>query len=141
MNALLFRTGSAAARHPWRVIGVWILAAVAAVLVAGASGGALHDNYTMPGTDSQRATDLLRERFPTQTGATAQVVLHASSGAVDAAALEAVRGRIEPLAHVQGVAPAVLSPDGRTAIVAINVVDFFLSLAIWGATTTVRIAG
>ena len=29
----------------------------------------------------------------------------------------------------------------RTSIVAINVVDFFLSLAIWGATTTVRIAG
>lgn len=29
----------------------------------------------------------------------------------------------------------------RTAIVAVNVVDFFLSLAIWGATTTVRIAG
>jgi phospholipid/cholesterol/gamma-HCH transport system permease protein len=29
----------------------------------------------------------------------------------------------------------------RLAIVAINVVDFFLSLAIWGATTTVRIAG
>jgi phospholipid/cholesterol/gamma-HCH transport system permease protein len=29
----------------------------------------------------------------------------------------------------------------RTAIVAINVIDFFLSLAIWGATTTVRIAG
>jgi phospholipid/cholesterol/gamma-HCH transport system permease protein len=29
----------------------------------------------------------------------------------------------------------------RTAIVAINIVDFFLSLAIWGATTTVRIAG
>jgi phospholipid/cholesterol/gamma-HCH transport system permease protein len=28
-----------------------------------------------------------------------------------------------------------------TAIVAVNVVDFFLSLAIWGATTTVRIAG
>jgi phospholipid/cholesterol/gamma-HCH transport system permease protein len=29
----------------------------------------------------------------------------------------------------------------RTAIVAINLVDFFLSLAIWGSTTTVRIAG
>jgi phospholipid/cholesterol/gamma-HCH transport system permease protein len=25
--------------------------------------------------------------------------------------------------------------------VAINLVDFFLSLAIWGATTTVRLAG
>ena len=30
---------------------------------------------------------------------------------------------------------------GRTSIVAINVLDFFLSLAIWGANTTVRIAG
>jgi phospholipid/cholesterol/gamma-HCH transport system permease protein len=29
----------------------------------------------------------------------------------------------------------------RTAIVAINVVDFFLSLAIWGSTTSVRLAG
>ena len=29
----------------------------------------------------------------------------------------------------------------RAAIVAVNIVDFFLSLAIWGATTTVRIAG
>jgi phospholipid/cholesterol/gamma-HCH transport system permease protein len=29
----------------------------------------------------------------------------------------------------------------RTAIVAVNLVDFFLSLAIWGANTTVRLAG
>jgi phospholipid/cholesterol/gamma-HCH transport system permease protein len=29
----------------------------------------------------------------------------------------------------------------RTAIVAINIVDFFLSLAIWGSTTSVRLAG
>ena len=29
----------------------------------------------------------------------------------------------------------------RLAIVSVNVVDFFLSLAVWGATTTVRIAG
>ena len=29
----------------------------------------------------------------------------------------------------------------RTAIVTVIVVDFFLSFAIWGSTTTVRIAG
>jgi phospholipid/cholesterol/gamma-HCH transport system permease protein len=29
----------------------------------------------------------------------------------------------------------------RTSIVTINIVDFFFSLAVWGATTTVRIAG
>ena len=29
----------------------------------------------------------------------------------------------------------------RTAIVAINVVDFFMSLAMWGANATVRLGG
>ena len=29
----------------------------------------------------------------------------------------------------------------RTAIVTISITDFFLSLAIWGATTTVKVAG
>ena len=29
----------------------------------------------------------------------------------------------------------------RASIVMINIIDFFLSLAIWGATTTVRVAG
>jgi len=29
----------------------------------------------------------------------------------------------------------------RTAIVAINVIDFFLSMAMWGANTTVRLGG
>jgi phospholipid/cholesterol/gamma-HCH transport system permease protein len=29
----------------------------------------------------------------------------------------------------------------RASIVTINILDFFLSLAIWGATTTVRITG
>src|SRR6516165_9553754 len=35
---------------------------------------------------------------------------------------------------------ASVGPAVRTAIVLINVIDFFMSLAIWGATTTVRIA-
>ena len=29
----------------------------------------------------------------------------------------------------------------RTSIVAINVIDLLLSMAIWGTTTTVRLAG
>ena len=42
------------------------------------------------------------------------------------------------------VPPASAWPSGRavrTAIVTIAVLDFFLSLAIWGTTTTVRVAG
>ena len=57
MNALLHRTGIAAARHPWRVIAAWIVAAIVAAVLAGASGGALHDDYTMPApTRSTRPT-------------------------------------------------------------------------------------
>src|SRR5688500_11238536 len=108
MSTLLFRTGAFAARRPWRVIGAWIVATVAAVVLAAASGGHLQDDYTMPGTDSQRATDLLRERFPAQTGATARVVVHTENGTVAAAPLAAVRDRIAGLEHVQGVAPAVV---------------------------------
>ena len=33
------------------------------------------------------------------------------------------------------------SAEGATIELAINVIDLFLSLAIWGSTTTVRIAG
>jgi phospholipid/cholesterol/gamma-HCH transport system permease protein len=29
----------------------------------------------------------------------------------------------------------------RTSLVAVNVIDLFLSLALWGATTTVQVAG
>ena len=29
----------------------------------------------------------------------------------------------------------------RTSIVAVNVIDLFLSMAIWGSSTTVRLAG
>ena len=40
-----------------------------------------------------------------------------------------------------GFSFARVTASWNAAPVAINVVDFFLSLAIWGATTTVRIAG
>jgi phospholipid/cholesterol/gamma-HCH transport system permease protein len=46
--------------------------------------------------------------------------------------------------HADGGPAGVGVAVGRgvcVSIVAINIVDFFLSLAIWGATTTVRIAG
>ncbi len=46
--------------------------------------------------------------------------------------------------HAKGGPAGVGVAVGRavlTSIVAVNIVDFFLSLAIWGASTTVRIAG
>ena len=48
--------------------------------------------------------------------------------------------RLQRLRRPAGVGVAV-GRAVRTSIVAINVIDLFLSMAIWGATTTVRLAG
>src|SRR4051794_10283755 len=90
VTPLLYRVGGSAARHPWRTFGAWLLAAVLAFGLAATVGGSLSDNYDIPGTDSTRATALLRDKFPKQAGATARVVLHSAAGRVDGAALDAV---------------------------------------------------
>ena len=48
-----------------------------------ASGGHTFDDFTLPGTESQAALDLLESRFPAQSGATATVVLHAPTGTLE----------------------------------------------------------
>jgi len=50
------------------------------------------------------------------------------------------RDRGQQRDHAGGVGVAV-GRAVRASIVMINVIDFFMSLAIWGATTTVRVAG
>ena len=59
------------------------------------------------------------------------------------------RGRDHECTATTATGPAAGQPGSgvavgravRTAIVMINIIDFFMSLAIWGATTTVRVAG
>src|SRR4051794_20019791 len=81
MSAFLERLGRSCARHPWRTIGVWILLAVVVGGLAASAKG-YSESFTIPGTESQQATDLLQDRFPQQAGATAQVVLHSKDGAL-----------------------------------------------------------
>src|SRR4051812_21225109 len=106
MSGFLERLGRWCARHPWRTIGAWILVAVVVgMFAAGAKG--YSDSFTIPGTESQQATDLLKDRFPAQAGATAQVVLHSTSGALadptNAAAIDASLARVEQLPGVTEV--------------------------------------
>jgi putative drug exporter of the RND superfamily len=109
MSGFLERLGRWCARHPWRTIGAWILVAVVVGTLAASAKG-YSESFTIPGTESQQATDLLQERFPTQAGATAQVVLHSTSGPLtdptNTAAIDASLARVEDLPGVT----AVVSP-------------------------------
>jgi RND superfamily putative drug exporter len=79
MSAFLFRLGRNCARHTWRVIGVWLIVAVAVLAVSGQRGGTFNDSFRLPGSESQKAAGVLSARFPTQSGATGRVVFHSAA--------------------------------------------------------------
>lgn len=121
MSRFLFTLGRRCARHPMRVIGAWIVVVVAIVGVKGALGGKTNDHFAVPGVESQRALDILKSEFHSQSTARGQVVVHTNDGTlgtpVRRAALTEMVRRIDAAPHVAGVSPPTVSRDGRTAFV------------------------
>lgn len=83
MSEFLFRLGRRTARHPHRTLGVWVLIAGAVFSPNGLFGGEVANDFRVPGVEAQEAGDLLRERFPSQAGASGQVVFHVATGRLD----------------------------------------------------------
>lgn len=145
LSKALARLGTSAARHPWRVIAAWLVAATLAVLAAVAFGGRTADSMTAPGLDSQRAAELIERAGTGQEGMTAQVVVTPLDGGAtflddDGArtALTRLRAEVERLPHVLGTSdPAgaldtggdtavrggLVSADGRIAVVRVQYPD------------------
>ncbi|MBV8733883.1 MAG: MMPL family transporter, partial [Solirubrobacterales bacterium] len=113
------------------VVLVWIAVAVVLSVFAQVAGRNYATNFTLPGTESQQALNLLKREFPAQGGDTDTIVFHTSGGSVFS---PGVRGAIEPLlARVAGMAHVALvvspyngvrgrlqvSPDRRTAFAAV----------------------
>ncbi|MFG2040754.1 MMPL family transporter [Dactylosporangium sp. NPDC048998] len=119
MSKFLGRLSGAAAAHPWRTIGAWLIALVAFTALSLGLGGTPHDDYNVPGTQSQAGTEFLRAHFPQMSGADARVVVHADR-ALDPAALEALRGRLAEMPGAGVVAPPRLSADGDTALIGVR---------------------
>src|SRR4051794_20472305 len=70
----------ACAGHPWRVIGAWIgILALLIVLVA-TVGGSLRDEFSIPGSDAQKATDLIESQFASEQGGVLNLVFAAPKG-------------------------------------------------------------
>src|SRR6478752_4061952 len=83
MSAFLYRLGRASARHPFRVLGLWLVAAIAVIALQASARGAFNDSERVPGVESQHAADVLHDRFPSQGGQTARIVLHVDDGRLD----------------------------------------------------------
>jgi putative drug exporter of the RND superfamily len=80
MTGVLYRLARFCVRHRFAVLSVWLLATVALVAASHSLGDNTNDNLTLPGTNSQRATDTLSRSFPDQSNGTSPIVLHVSSG-------------------------------------------------------------
>ena len=79
-TGIFSRWTRACATHPWRVVFGWVgIIAVLVVLVA-TVGGSLRDEFTIPGSDTQKATDLLETQFASEQGAVLNVVFAAPAG-------------------------------------------------------------
>ena len=105
---------------------LWLLAFGGVTAAAAVTGSAYSNDYEVPGTESGRATQLLRDGFPGLGGDSDTVVWHTGSGTVRAADVEQTMTRtLGDIAELPGVAAvgspydkqgaAQVSEDGRTA--------------------------
>ena len=68
------------ATHPWRVVVGWVgIVAVLIGLVA-TVGGELRDEFSIPGSETQKATDLIESEFASEQGGVLNVVFAAPEG-------------------------------------------------------------
>ena len=80
MTGALYRIGQFSVRRHRLVVVVWLVVFAVLAVWARSVGPDVNDNLTLPGTDSQEATALLEQRFPSQANGTNPVVLRAPDG-------------------------------------------------------------
>ncbi|MGS2618023.1 MMPL family transporter [Micromonospora sp. LZ34] len=129
MATLLYRLGRGALRRRRLVAAIWLVVLVGFGLAAATLRGPTASNFTMPGTESQRALDLLADQFPDASGATGTIAVKApADGQLGTPEGQSVVGEItKEAAALPGVTAAVdpfqaraVTPDGRYALVQVQ---------------------
>ena len=115
----LYWLGSLSVRHRYVVLLVWILAVAGLAVASHKISAITSDNLTLPGYDSQKAQDLLAQRFPSQVNGSNPIALKATKGTItdqaNASAIDATVKSLEQTPHVtQVVSP--LTSAGRAQI-------------------------
>ena len=70
----------ACANHPWRVMIAWVGIIAGLILLVATVGGSLKDEFEIPGSDTQRATDLIEAEFAAEQGGVLNLVFAAPEG-------------------------------------------------------------
>ncbi|GGQ21715.1 MMPL family transporter [Streptomyces pseudogriseolus] len=105
---------------------LWLLALAGIAAGAFVAGSAYSNDYKVPGTESGRAAELLKEGFPTLGGDSDSVVWHTSSGSVrDSGVEQTMTHTLDRIEELPGIASVTgpyddggagrVSADGRTA--------------------------
>jgi RND superfamily putative drug exporter len=68
------------ATHPWRVVIGWVAIIIVLIGLVATVGGSLRDEFEIPGSDTQRATDLIESKFASEQGAVLNIVFAAPEG-------------------------------------------------------------
>jgi putative drug exporter of the RND superfamily len=103
------------ADHRRLVLIGWIVVLIAVIAAWQSAGSAYSNNFSLGDTGSQHAADLLKSRFPAQSGDRDEIVVHAARGIDDAAVrarIAAMLARVSALPHVVQVS-SPYAPDGR----------------------------
>lgn len=107
MALLLFRLGKFSFRHRWLVISFWLAVLVAVGGSAAAFHGTLSNNFQIPGTETQRIADKLRQDLPSASGGSASIVFEAPAGGFTAESRAAVAEALKKLETLPDVKATV----------------------------------
>ena len=80
MSALLARIARALSRHWGRGLIGLLLSIVAIGAIVGSQSGSAAEEFSIPGTESQKAVDLLQAKFPSVAGAESTIVFTSENG-------------------------------------------------------------
>ncbi|MDG6106508.1 MMPL family transporter [Dactylosporangium aurantiacum] len=130
MATVLYRLGRASFRHRWLVLIIWVVVLGGLGGAAAAFRGPTSSDFTMPGTESQRAIDALKSQFPEASGATGTIVVAAPQGQPLTASKAAVDGLVAEAAKLPGVLGALdpfqtgaVSQNGQYALITVQFAD------------------
>jgi putative drug exporter of the RND superfamily len=119
MTGALYGLARFCVRRRFIVLGVWLIATAALVAISHGLGENTNDNLSLPGTDSQRASDALARSFPDQANGSSPIVLHASRGKLTESRYSVAVGEAAAaVAKAPNVASVVspLTPQGASAL-------------------------